>query len=484
MLQVEDLNYVNKMISTYRNHPFNICNPRTLTLLLCLILSGSAGLAQSNQRFNKNGDKINEQRTWIEADFIRLPKSEHPIRIFIPFSLTGNQIPFKRIADKNEYQAEFELGLTLYAVTEISKRSDRDLRDQNKLTDQMKSYRFLISEEERIKGYRYQDFFEINLPELPEMREFIAVFELIELDGESVKERIPVTSKLRTESWIVPIREDAKPDSSILFNRGNQVPYGEDFDIMIHLSPSQLLSFGITDSTDSLHIHIKSKRTDVSVFEGYQTVSYSSDIKPFSGNGSFVGLIVDPATEQSNTSWGYLYLDIPGLKLPNEPVEITIFSSAKTSDKKEHLTFTLTSIWPDMPSSLLRLDIALDQLSLLLPENKVTEMKKGSREDRIKSFYTYWDPLDPSPETHINELMVEFYVRIDRANQRFTTPSKTGSESDQGQQFILFGEPDKIERIFPINGPSLELWYYPAFLLTFEATTGFGDYKLIDRKSL
>jgi len=76
-------------------------------------------------------------------------------------------------------------------------------------------------------------------------------------------------------------------------------------------------------------------------------------------------------------------------------------------------------------------------------------------------------------------LMVEYYSRIDHAWEHYTTPERPGYESDQGRTWILYGEPRRIERRYPPGSATREIWYYPNRTLTFEATTGFGDFRLI-----
>ncbi len=102
---------------------------------------------------------------------------------------------------------------------------------------------------------------------------------------------------------------------------------------------------------------------------------------------------------------------------------------------------------------------------------------------------SFWKRRDPTPETPINEYMIEHYRRIRFANEAFSTfrsedAEKNGWRSDRGRVYIEYGPPDDIE-----NHPSSleELpwvhWFYfevdAGSEFIFVDETGFGDYRLI-----
>jgi GWxTD domain-containing protein len=89
--------------------------------------------------------------------------------------------------------------------------------------------------------------------------------------------------------------------------------------------------------------------------------------------------------------------------------------------------------------------------------------------------------MDPNPNTEKNELMEEYFLRVNIANQNFSTLSQDGWQTDQGRIFIKFGEPDDIERHpFERNSPPFEVWRYYNLrkVFVFLDRTGFGDYYL------
>ncbi len=460
-------------------------------LTSAFLVTTSISFAQPSQRSKRTDANQLDKKAWLEADFIQLPDRDQTSRILMPFVLDKGRLGFERMAEGDRYVAEFDLILSLYRVSDSKRVADRDLKAENRILEETKSYRILISEEERSSqlSSEYYDYFEISLSEEEIQGPLIAIVEKIEPGGDPQQIRIPLTNNLTASTQVVTLRQGAKVDSLVLLNQGNQVTYGEDFDLLILFRPEKILE--ITQNTEEdieplVNLKISSKNSLNTYFYHDQPLNLFSAIESSSDDRSAIRLSILPVTNSNNQSWGYLLIDVPGLSLANETIEVLISPSDSVNQNQVEIgiTHTIQSLWPQIPSSLLRLDLALDRLSFILSESQVSEMKKGNREERTRAFYTYWTPRDPTPDTHYNELMVEYYKRIDRANQRFSTPSNSGIESDQGKQFIRLGEPDKIERLFPANSPSLELWFYPSFMLTFEATSGFGDYKLIERKAL
>src|SRR5690625_5707305 len=91
-----------------------------------------------------------------------------------------------------------------------------------------------------------------------------------------------------------------------------------------------------------------------------------------------------------------------------------------------------------MPTSLYNIDVAVDMLRFILAENERRELASGSAADKERKFRQFWAERDPTPETEFNELMAEYYRRIDYAYKNFSSLQVPGDETDQGQTYILY----------------------------------------------
>ena len=113
-------------------------------------------------------------------------------------------------------------------------------------------------------------------------------------------------------------------------------------------------------------------------------------------------------------------------------------------------------------------------------ERKNAKGKKGKDLEQI--FLSYWQRRDPTPKTSINELMEEYYIRVNYVNEYFNMSWKEGWETDFGMIYILFGPPDEIQRsnVNSNNTSMYQVWYYNRLnkQFVFKDQNGFGDFKL------
>lgn len=137
--------------------------------------------------------------------------------------------------------------------------------------------------------------------------------------------------------------------------------------------------------------------------------------------------------------------------------------------------------WTESPESVGDLDLALKQMRYLLEADSIGWALKQEYDEKLKYFIRFWRSLDPNPDTEKNELMEEYFLRVNLANQNFSTLSQDGWLTDQGRIFIKFGQPDDIERHpFEVDSMPYEIWRYYNVrkVFVFLDRTGFGDYYL------
>lgn len=92
----------------------------------------------------------------------------------------------------------------------------------------------------------------------------------------------------------------------------------------------------------------------------------------------------------------------------------------------------------------------------------------------------FWARRDPDPGTEENEFKMEYYNRVERAGEIFTSEARPGWMTDRGRIYILFGPPmDRMTYPQDYRGFCREVWYYGAFPLVFMDRTCTGKYELI-----
>ena len=142
---------------------------------------------------------------------------------------------------------------------------------------------------------------------------------------------------------------------------------------------------------------------------------------------------------------------------------------------------TLSVRSPDLPATILDIDKAIDQLVYISRESEMQYIRDGAtQEEKRKRFMEFWAKRDPDPSTQRNELMEEYYGRVQYANQSFGHYIE-GWRTDMGMVFIRFGTPENIERHpLEVDSKPYEIWYYYQLSrqFIFVDETGFGDYRL------
>ncbi len=127
------------------------------------------------------------------------------------------------------------------------------------------------------------------------------------------------------------------------------------------------------------------------------------------------------------------------------------------------------------------IDSALDQMSYILTLDEKKELKELKQSEKEKFFKKVWAKRDPIAQTKVNELMEEYYTRVNFAEDNFSRGTSGGWKSDMGMIYILFGKPDDMTRSMNMQGSyNYQTWYYFEIgeEFTFIDEYGFGDYRL------
>ncbi|MCC7431024.1 GWxTD domain-containing protein [bacterium] len=166
------------------------------------------------------------------------------------------------------------------------------------------------------------------------------------------------------------------------------------------------------------------------------------------------------------------------MKLGEYFIEVTISNSATKFKREKNLKIQ----WRQIPFSIANLSDAIEQLRYIAPSKDLERMKKSKGEEQKQNFKAFWKERDPTPNTEINELMLEYYRRVEFSSTHFSNVTP-GWKTDRGMVYILFGPPNDIEEhTFEVNTRPYIIWYYYSLgrKFTFVDFRGFGDYELLE----
>ncbi|MEM8558480.1 MAG: GWxTD domain-containing protein [Bacteroidota bacterium] len=127
------------------------------------------------------------------------------------------------------------------------------------------------------------------------------------------------------------------------------------------------------------------------------------------------------------------------------------------------LAYPVDVVWPRRPASMQDERVAVDALRAIAVEDEVRPLERARGARKWEQLAAFWAERDPSPGTPFNELMAEFYARVDEAAVRFrTTPNGLldGYQTDRGRLWVRQGPPADIARELPPGGGQREVWTY------------------------
>ena len=149
--------------------------------------------------------------------------------------------------------------------------------------------------------------------------------------------------------------------------------------------------------------------------------------------------------------------------------------------EKDEQKISFTRYKPGFSGYVYDVEIAMKQMKYILSNDERKELKNNNKQDKEQLFYQIWKKRDPTPETEQNELMEEYFQRVEYVNEHFSG-WQPGWETDRGMIYILFGPPDEIQRTNPSAGNSTiyQIWNYLKISkqFVFRDQNGFGDYRL------
>lgn len=192
---------------------------------------------------------------------------------------------------------------------------------------------------------------------------------------------------------------------------------------------------------------------------------------------------IESDTLLSNTKRARFHIASDTLEQGNYILELTARSGTIVKTFKQNFSIR----WIGMPFSLRTLPVAVSAMEYLLPEDEFRQLRSADAETQKRKISAYWKKRDTTPGTAYNEMMEEYYRRVDYAFSTFSTlKEENGVKTERGKAYILYGPPSNIERkLLPSSAPR-EVWYYTGLRkkLTFVDNSRKGNYKLESSEDL
>ncbi len=184
--------------------------------------------------------------------------------------------------------------------------------------------------------------------------------------------------------------------------------------------------------------------------------------------------------EDGSRSSAWLVVSFPAHKLPLR--RFTLSLEIRLGDEIIRSSKPFRTIWPEMPQSLRDVTFALEALRYITTEDELDSLTSGDFITRRNNLEGFWKPKDRTPETAYNEVMTQYYRRVDHAIRTFGTIRRPdGFRTDRGRIYVLYGPPTTTRRNLNPEEGFQEIWAYERLgkTFTFADPTKSGDYELV-----
>jgi len=147
----------------------------------------------------------------------------------------------------------------------------------------------------------------------------------------------------------------------------------------------------------------------------------------------------------------------PGVYL----IRVTMYHpSGGKKERTKQFSFT----WINRPVDMYDFERAIEQMEYIINDDDWSDIKEADEEEKREFFINFWNERDIFPETEENDLLEEYFMRVEVANQEFKVEDKPGWKTDRGRIFCVYGRPDSREVYAGQTGyydtPARETWTY------------------------
>jgi GWxTD domain-containing protein len=125
------------------------------------------------------------------------------------------------------------------------------------------------------------------------------------------------------------------------------------------------------------------------------------------------------------------------------------------------------------------------KIKYLVNDDMIRTFNKISSQDGRREFLAkFWTDVESGQHESTDLTRAIYLDRVLTANQRYHAMGKAGWLTDRGRVYLLYAEPDEVER-FPNSNASkpYEIWHYnqieSGVIFVFIDRSGFGDYTLV-----
>lgn len=371
----------------------------------------------------------------FDSEIISLPRTDGDLSVFYIFRIPYRLLVFERQTES--FTAAFRVIVEI--TDKDAKLVSRDIKDSKVSVSSF--------EETHDISYFLQDYLRFRIK--PGEYKITATISDMNSAGEVAIKPIKVNlekykDKIVQHPFVIAARELLCDEQRafVLANMGGNIPFSsENFHLIIPVTDT---------SITELNVEIESN--DQTIISTKVTESYTIPVGITECEG-YLSITKDSETVSLRN---FVLRDV-NLGLDEGELILKIRNKEYSIDEE----FKSNIVWFNKPFSLMNPEKAIEFLNFIESDSVVYSMLKNRSSKYPEILKTYWLKFDPTPQSTYNEVMYEYYSRVDYAIKEFRGIGKNnGAKTDRGVVYIKFGKPDNIERSSNPQGQMMEIWTY------------------------
>lgn len=455
---------------------------KKITLLLSVFLLVTTSLVIGQRRGDVSyamlANRAESPNFFFES--IVIPhENENEAQLVFIFRMDNSFVPFKKISIDDNVKApeNAEFFSIARLNTEIfkGKASKSDLKNLSTVSRDIWTDTLFTQTYDDTKSKKKFATGRLVTELKPGMYNYVLQLSLMEEtnDRNSQRRNIEIENfNTKKTGEIYLIKEENVSSSLELINMGNNVIYGKDYQVLVRIP-----NFNSSEEYSLVVNKARINRKDTTNVGITKTIPIDSNSIYTNSSLSLQDKeLTSLAIKKGQGPFTYALVRIPNSELENSIYNIELKSQSNKTPLAKKL---VRSYWPDIPPSLLNLDISIEMMKFIVSEDQLKELKKGNAQEKERKFRAFWEKRDPTPNTEFNQLMTEYYNRVHYAFVEYSSPENpNGQETDRGEVYIKYGPPNSRERTFPKKGKVIETWSYNDRNFVFEKGSGFSEFIL------